>query len=420
MIAKNPIEKSGLSAGSNGTSVTGVQSAHRLPQLDFLRGIAILLVLGVHQPFFEAGKLRLISGLLGRFGWSGVDLFFVLSGFLIGGLIFREIVTKQSFDMRRFYIRRVLKIWPLYYLYVFVIAAILFAQKGSAFGHYFITVIVPAIFNYQNLSPAFAENLGYIWIPMGMTWSLAVEEHFYLLLPLCCLLALAVRPPAQALKIIALGCIACIITCTVLRFVLLWKAPFSYFTHLWPTYLRIDGLAFGVLLAYVYHAQPTWWEGLKKYRYLILISSLALLFPMVLLSHERSRFVWTIGYTFLYLGYGGLLVVLMQTTVGKGKIGSFIGSAAGKGIAAIGRASYSIYLWQLLLAGKLIVHYQYLIPFKSNLALHWLVAFILSVSLSIVEGMVIARLIEVPTLVIRNRLFPARSEAVRSTSISQE
>ena len=416
MMTKNPAQNSGPAGSAARTQGTDAPSAHRLSQLDFLRGVAILLVLGAHQPHGDTGKMRLVAGLMGRFGWSGVDLFFVLSGFLIGGLIMREVVTKQSFDIRRFFIRRILKIWPLYYLYLLVFTAILFAEKGAAFGHYLVTVVVPAWFNYQNLSPAFSANIDHIWPPIGMTWSLAIEEHFYLLLPLLCLFALALRPPAQALKIVAWSCVGCVLACTTLRFILLWNSPFSTFTHQFPTYLRIDGLAFGVLLAYLYHAQPAAWDRLKKYRSPMILGSLLLLAPMLFLSHEKSRFVYTLGYSFLYLGYGGLLVVFMQSVVGQGRIGSFIGSRAGKAIAAIGRASYSIYLWQLLLAAKLVEHEMGWLPFKSNPTLHWSLAMFLVAFLSIAEGMLIARLFEVPTLLLRNRLFPARSEAVRSAA----
>ena len=394
------------------------QATRRLLQLDFLRGIAILLVLGAHQLGLPSGKLRLVAGLLGRFGWSGVDLFFVLSGFLVGGLICRELVTKQSFDAPRFMVRRAFKIWPSYYLYLLVAAGIIFYQDRPNFAHHLVAVFVPAFFNYQNLSYSFYEGIGHIWPPMGMTWSLAIEEHFYILLPLICLLLLKSKSPTRALQLIAQGCFACIITCTVLRFILLWNKPFNFYMNVWPTYLRIDGLSFGVFLAYLYHAQPDRWNSLKKYRHGMLAASFFLLLPMVLYSHEKSRFVYTLGYTFVYLGYGGLLVVLMQTTVGQGRLGSLIGSPLGRMVAVTGRASYSIYLWQLLLAGKLLNHFSYLIPFKSNPTLHWLLATSLLVLLSIFEGILIARLVEVPTLLIRDRLFPGRAKAIKTVNAS--
>src|ERR1043165_6378202 len=88
----------------------------RSVQLDLLRGIAILMVLVTHcgvDPS-HSGKLERIARNFTGFGWSGVDLFFVLSGFLVGGLLFKEIRARHSLDVKRFLLRRGFKIWPAY------------------------------------------------------------------------------------------------------------------------------------------------------------------------------------------------------------------------------------------------------------------------------------------------------------------
>lgn len=91
----------------------------RLIQLDVLRGLAILLVLGDHyatsvdESRLGAGHLQPLNAAMERFGWSGVDLFFVLSGFLVGGLLFSELKRNVRLDVRRFLVRRAFKIWPL-------------------------------------------------------------------------------------------------------------------------------------------------------------------------------------------------------------------------------------------------------------------------------------------------------------------
>lgn len=94
--------------------------------LDWLRAIAILLVLGYHYQidWWEAGLFQPVAMANMRFGWSGVDLFFAISGFLIGNLLLSEVDKYGRLDVRRFYIRRAAKIWPLYYatcaLYIFL------------------------------------------------------------------------------------------------------------------------------------------------------------------------------------------------------------------------------------------------------------------------------------------------------------
>src|SRR4051812_44086102 len=94
--------------------------SRRIIQLDVLRAVGILLVLGRHSPLAPraAGHFEKFSKYWACIGWSGVDLFFVLSGFLIGGLLFQEIKTHGSLDIRRFLIRRAFKIWPTYFVYL--------------------------------------------------------------------------------------------------------------------------------------------------------------------------------------------------------------------------------------------------------------------------------------------------------------
>src|ERR1700722_19491950 len=94
--------------------------ARRLIQLDVLRGLAILLVLGRHAivPREDAGRLAPLAKIWWHIGWTGVDLFFVLSGFLVGGLLLGELRSRGTLDIKRFIIRRGFKIWPAYYTLV--------------------------------------------------------------------------------------------------------------------------------------------------------------------------------------------------------------------------------------------------------------------------------------------------------------
>ena len=100
----------------------GSTPAHplRMVQLDFLRGIAILLVLGHHSIMNarNAGWLKIPAMVWFRLGWTAVDLFFVLNGFLVGGLFFKEYRKTGRLDIKRFVIRRGFKIWPSYYMFL--------------------------------------------------------------------------------------------------------------------------------------------------------------------------------------------------------------------------------------------------------------------------------------------------------------
>jgi len=205
----------------------------KIPQLDAVRGLAVLLVLLHNTDKYPSLHLHLISDN----GWMGVDLFFVLSGFLITGIL---LDAKQSQGyFKNFYARRCLRIWPLYYsalLFMFVIVPFLrpseahtiFEPRSSpwwAYPNFLQNFLVPI--------PTMATGL------LGVTWSLAVEEQFYLVWPL------VVRFCTETqLRRIA---IAVICASPFLRFYLSMHQVNIYSN----TFCRLDGLMAGALLALV-------------------------------------------------------------------------------------------------------------------------------------------------------------------------
>lgn len=156
----------------------------RIRELDGLRGIAILLVVGFH--YFTCQVLPddpLPFRFLGRAffqGWNGVDLFFVLSGFLIVGILLDARGSRNFF--RVFYTRRACRILPLYYL--IVILFVLLGVTGLVKNDWLFTGGLP-LWSYLTLTQNYlmhAQGFGPNWL--GVTWSLAIEEQFYLVIPL--------------------------------------------------------------------------------------------------------------------------------------------------------------------------------------------------------------------------------------------
>ena len=137
----------------------------RLIELDFVRGVGILAVMAYH--YIDPDKLpisaRWITVISGS-GWAGVDLFFVLSGYLVAGLLFSEFQRTDNVRFGRFLFRRALKIWPSYYLYLLF--------QIIARRHPVSSFLVQNVSNLQN----------YLGTSLEHTWSLAVEEHFYIVL----------------------------------------------------------------------------------------------------------------------------------------------------------------------------------------------------------------------------------------------
>jgi len=379
------------------------QSVSRSLPIDVLRGCAILLVLFrhpiVHAP--SAGILSPLAGALETFGWSGVDLFFVLSGFLIGSLLFVEIKTQSRIDIRRFLIRRAFKIWPGYV----ALLAVAFVQEIRHLKRSPLAAL-------HDLLPSLAHLQNYFWSVRGQTWSLAIEEHFYLLLPLLLLLLIkrkggAIRDvshiPLMALffGILCLG-LRCWAVCAI--------KPWDAYKHVTPTHLRVDSLFFGVLLGYLHVYQPQRLAVMFRRRRLALTIGISLLAPLFFFQ-IGSALVTTLGFTAAYLGYGCILMVFVHSPPNSGMLANIIYGPIGRCLAFIGLFSYSIYLWHLDLAEPILVErLKYLIADTARGGFRWTLSTLLYIPLAVATGIIMAKLIEQPMLALRNRLFPARSK----------
>jgi len=357
----------------------------RLQALDGLRALAILLVLGRHLPDQTVaampGAWHGFFATWQRGGWIGVDLFFVLSGFLVSGLLFREHQRFREIRVGHFLARRGFKIYPPFFAMLAIVIGISM-WNGRPFPP--VKLLLPEVLFFQNYSPAIFPH----------AWSLAVEEHFYLALPLV-LLALGrgkgqpfARLPLVAL-FVALGALA-------LRRVVA-DEPFSFRTHLFPTHLRIDSLFFGVFLAWLWHFRREALEPfLERWRWPLGVAAVALAAPAFLLDLGGSAYLHTWGFTGLYVSAGIVLLLALRRPL------------VWRPLAFIGAYSYSIYLWHM--------------PIRLYLA-SWgprdwppLAQAGLFFALSVVIGIVAAWIVERPFLALRDRLLPTRSRPLAAAA----
>jgi peptidoglycan/LPS O-acetylase OafA/YrhL len=361
-------------AGSGSARPSGV--SRRLIQLDFTRGIAILMVMGyhftsipTHVPLFRA-----IEFPLKHFGWAGVDLFFVLSGFLVGGLLIGELFRTGSLRIGRFIKRRGFKIWPAYYAYL------LFQLITRHFP--------PSTFLAANL----LHLQNYLGTSLGHTWTLAVEEHFYLLLPL--LLVWLHSSPWLRGKTIPLLAFICVAVLCIRSFMVLGLGS----TRVWEyTHTRLDSLMFGVLLSYLYYFRRNAFDALCRKRFILGFLTVCGILFLSFVS-ETSTTMHTIGYTINYLCCGAFMLLMLSI---KGPIASSFGYRA---VATIGVYSYSIYLWHLSVRTP-ISHLCALLPMPGSI--RWITLFLAQYGGAIILGFVMAKLIEWPFLQLREKLLPA-------------
>lgn len=293
--------------------------------LDLLRGVAILMVLGRHLqtcPVELNPWLYEFSRFWQKVGWAGVDLFFVLSGFLVSGLIFKEEKLFAKVRFGRFLLRRGLRIYPSFLVVVGVTVATMLIYSGR--------------FSWPKLLAdlTFTQNFfGGLWL---QNWSLAVEEHFYFLLALVCFLMQRDRRSFDLIPSLfaffAIGCLA-------LRLHTNLNYPYLMNRHFCASYLRMDSLMFGVYLSWLWHYQDLRFRLNQGHRRTALtLLAILLLLPVGFLEAEEFS-ILTWGFTSVYLGFGFILVCFLEPIKNVGPL---------RLVALIGTWSYSIYLWHLL------------------------------------------------------------------------
>ena len=254
----------------------------RVPQLDGLRGIAVGLVVLFH---YGADEIPVIRSIASR-GWVGVDLFFVLSGFLIGGIVIANKEADNLFSV--FYLRRFLRIFPLYYLLLGTVAMLMWADwmpRSEHRGLFFYFVYLQNIIGFLTGYPG---DPGPVWLQP--TWSLAIEEQFYLILP-----ALVVLTPSRLLKRVLVIGILIPISMRIIGFLIPVEDPRDF--ALFFSLCRCDALFYGVLLAWMVHNGHT--SISIKTRIVCCYAGAAALLLGFLATYRYDSLVFTVGLSLL-------------------------------------------------------------------------------------------------------------------------
>ncbi|MGC3982612.1 MAG: acyltransferase [Steroidobacteraceae bacterium] len=364
-------------------------TTERLPGLDLLRSLAILWVMLFHS--FIVGGLGSDWAWLSRYGWMGVDLFFVLSGFLIGNQVLRPLTNGQQFSFKYFYLRRAFRILPAYLavLLAYLIWPAFREAPGMEPGWKFITFTL-------NLSIDYINNTAF-----SHAWSLCVEEHFYLIFPL--LAVWLMRRPTKWKFVAACACI--VIAGIGLRSAI-WlqdTASGSSLYRNWyvediyyPTWNRLDGLLAGIVLATLKVLHPHTWARLQNYANTCLMIGMATMALAFWLFSSRMGLLGnSIGWPVLSASLGLLVFAGASRD-------SLIGKWNVPGAGWLAAISYSLYL-----VHKPMYHLIQ-VQWGEQLADRGAIAFITFGVGAIAAGALLHYLVERPFLRLRERLFMRR------------
>jgi peptidoglycan/LPS O-acetylase OafA/YrhL len=355
----------------------------RLPGLDLLRSIAILWVMCFHT--FLIGGLGPDWTWLTRFGWAGVDIFFVLSGFLIGSQWLRKLQRGDGPQWGDFYWRRAWRILPAFavVLAIYLAFPVLREEPNLEAWWQFASFTLNLFIDYSH-NPAFSH-----------AWSLCVEEHFYLLFPL---LAWALTRRPSVARFVSL-CALLVLGGIALR-AGVWlhdnalQPPRNWFIEdiYYPTWMRLDGLLVGVMLAALCVYRPQLWARLQARWKLLMPAGLAVTaLAFALFTNRTGLLANAVGWPLLSLGLGLLVLAASQPR-----------AWAVPGAGWLAAVSYSLYLSHKLAMHAVFTWIAPALPLQGLALFPVYAAAILAVGAALHYG------VEKPGLLLRDRLARPR------------
>ena len=360
-----------------------MKPAHYIAGFDHLRSLAIVLVLLYHYQLFAHPEWIASAG---NFGWIGVDLFFVLSGFLIADQLLRQL-RKGKISLGAFYYRRAMRILPAYGVMVVL---------------YF---LFPVIRERDTIAPlwkfaTFTMNLGLDVRAQGTfshAWSLCVEEHFYLVLPLLLLVCGSWKPkwiawcfPAVMLLGICLRGVA--------YYVLVPDEIKGVPSAVWfewvyyPTPCRLDGLLVGVGIAAAFNYRPHWLQRwAANGNRLFVVGAFLLLFAWWL-TNDRSGAVGTLFiFPLVSLGFGAWVLAMLAPNFILGKRSWFA-------TRWLSQLAFTLYL-----VHKAVYHVAQKFLASEQLPVDGSMMFACCLALSVLAALLLRHLVELPLLRLRDR-----------------
>jgi len=365
--------------------------------LDHLRALAITMVLFYHYRMFQHPEWLDKSM---HFGWTGVDLFFVLSGYLISSQLFSKMSAGKQISFPEFFIKRFFRIIPAY----LAVLAIYF--------------LIPSFHEREALPPlwkflTFTQNFGFDIKNFGTfshVWSLCVEEHFYLFFPIVLITLIHFKAERKGILLL------------IILFVLGFAARlYSWYGYIephtgnddywvtwykfmyYPTYNRLDGLLAGVGIAALFEFRPLVRERITRYGNAIFIVSLFVLTGAYFLCLDQSSFAASIfGYPLVAAGYGLLVIAAVSPSC-------FLYRNSSRFTSLIAKLSFALYLCH-----KGVIHLAQPLLEKAGLTSKGNAMFFVCLIVATLTAYILNKIIEAPFLSLRQKILAKRKQTQQS------
>lgn len=369
-------------------------SPSRLAGLDTLRSLAIALVLMTHYNGFVRHAPGF--GVIGSIGWAGVDLFFVLSGYLIGNQLLAPAARGESLDLRTFFARRLLRTLPNYYA---VLAVYLLLPDSSIAGK-----SMAPVWRFLTFTQNFGLNYGETFTH---SWSLCIEEQFYLVLPLAVIALVGSRRSPRLLWCALVAAIAAGMTArgiAVMDGKDVFAAPVYY-----SSFARFDELLPGVAIALLKNFHPAPFARLLRHGNVLLAAGLAgaaAVLYCVMNETPTAFLASTFGLSLVAASFALLTCAALSPS-------SLLNRLHIPGAASLALWSYAVYL----------VHKPVFMALRPELLGRGIdpgapLTIIMVMAAGIMGGWLLYRLVETPFMQLRARLYPTGGLETRRTATS--
>jgi peptidoglycan/LPS O-acetylase OafA/YrhL len=372
-----------------------LESKHaRLAGLDTLRALAIALVLMSHYNGFVSQAPTF--GIIGSIGWAGVDLFFVLSGYLIGNQLLAPAARGESLDLKTFFARRLLRTLPNYYA---VLAVYLLLPDSPIAGK-----SMAPVWRYLSFTQNFGLHYGETFTH---SWSLCIEEQFYLVLPLAVLALVGKRRSPRLLWCALFAAIGAGMMARGMAFMDgkdVFAAPVYY-----SSFCRFDELLPGVAIAMLKNFHPTAFARIQRHGNALLVTGLALAAAVLygVMNEAPSAFMASaFGFSLVAASFALLTCAALSP-------GSLLSRLRIPGTASLALWSYAVYL----------VHKPVFMALRPELLRRGIdpgapLTVVAVMAAGILGGLLLYRVVETPFMRLRARWYPPEASRTRRIAAS--